>query len=225
MDRREQAALRNWHRMCAQHSPTPWWQRANVPAAFKGKSLDTYDAVDHGDVDAWRTAKAWAKDMERNISEGLGLILRGRPGTGKTHLGVALLREVARTKRYGYYWLSAWDFNKLSFDLLDLDPESHEDQQLAVLYNGLHWGFDVLVVDDLGNEYRRNEVDAFAKRKMSEMLRERGSAGLTTIITTNFTDEQLLAFYGESFVSYLREVCREVAVDCPDYRSVLHGAR
>ncbi len=74
----------------------------------------------------------------------------------------------------------------------------------------------VLVVDDMGREYKgRSEI---AEAMFDTVIRARVAASRPTIITTNYTPEQMLQGYGGNILSLLSEVNVEVHLPGADYR-------
>lgn len=64
---------------------------------FWGASLDNYDTPTKEHCKALEACRAWSRDRDR----GDGLLLLGEPGSGKTHLLIAMLREEIRAGRRG----------------------------------------------------------------------------------------------------------------------------
>lgn len=69
----------------------------DVPRRFKHAHFDNYNALEARQNKAYSVIKQYLESFESKIlSTGGGLILTGSTGTGKTHLSIALGREIAK---------------------------------------------------------------------------------------------------------------------------------
>jgi DNA replication protein DnaC len=109
-----------------------------------------------------------------------GLILGGRTGVGKTHLGVALLIEMIRKDRDGLYWnvphelasiKRAWDHRRRG----EHDDRDAEDALESALEA------PVLLLDDLGAETPSD----WANEQIYDLVNTRWERLAPTIITSN----------------------------------------
>src|SRR5436309_7678692 len=74
------------------------WARVRVPSAYDGCSFETFEAVPDT-ATALAVCRQWATELRSGTDLRQGLLLRGNPGAGKTHLAVAILREVVASDR------------------------------------------------------------------------------------------------------------------------------
>jgi DNA replication protein DnaC len=157
-------------------------------------------------------------------SEGLGLLFTGSNGVGKTHLAVAVMRELVLTKGVTAQF---WDFQELMREIRKAyDPETRltEFQVLAPVIE-----MDVLLIDDLG-AWR---ITDWMNDTLFHIINKRYVARLATIITTNFFDvpaaeareagdsykrEFLVERIGERLRSRLSEMCLHVPLHGEDFR-------
>ena len=157
--------------------------------------------------------------------EGLGLLFSGDNGVGKTHLAVAVLRELVTTKgARGQFW----DFHELIREIKhSYNPETRttEEQILEPVI-----GTDVLLLDDLG-AWKMTEwmVDT-----LFYVINSRYMAKRVTLVTTNFQDadrqaivasdplvrrEFLVERIGQRLRSRLMEMCLLIRMEGPDQRA------
>ncbi len=181
--------------------------RAEVPDRYQHMSLDSFDAsvapLAHRALDACRALVAeWPRPR--------GLLLRGRPGCGKTHLAVATLLAVLRQHAAARELFVSTPklFSRLQ---ATFQPEAAESE--AKVMNELA-NVDLLVVDDLG----ARRVSEWSHDVISELVTRRYDEHRATILTTNYEARELSERVGTRLVSRLREMCVDVRIDAPDYR-------
>ena len=193
---------------------------ANLPMKTLGmefSDLDPSTAVD--------AAKSWIESVREGkviqaIGEktcGLGLLFMGEPGRGKTTLASVVLQELIRTmpkvswgdpnssiRRPVYFS----DYPKLlRLQKNQWSDEKNQENQLLLdsMYGeaGREYNIRVLVIDDLGKEYRTST--GWAENTFDALLRARFNAGLPTIITTNVKLAKWGQVYGEAMASFAHE--------------------
>lgn len=140
------------------------------------------------------------------------LILSGKAGCGKTHLSVALLREFLKTDRASEKKVKFIPVIELLLELrrsFDAGKESENEFDIIKRYSTL----DLLLLDDLGAE----KISDWTISSLYVILNNRYNYCRPTIITTNFTAEQIEQTIGSRIASRLAEG-RIIQIDMPDYR-------
>ena len=154
---------------------------------------------------------------------GLGIILVGNPGHGKTTLASTALQSLIRgipgevlgtpgtlPNRIGAFM----DYPKLL--RLQKAQWDEPDESAQLLLDGLYGDSDrmnnvrVFVLDDIGKEYRT--ASKWAENTFDALLRSRFNAGLPTIVTTNVELENWGGVYGEPMGSFALEAFVPVKV-------------
>ncbi len=74
------------------------WSRVLVPPAYADCSFAGFEPA-AGTEHALGVCRQWAKEYRAGTPLRRGLFLHGPPGAGKTHLGVAILREIVWSDR------------------------------------------------------------------------------------------------------------------------------
>ena len=190
---------------------------AGIPPKFKRAELATFEH----DMDTQRAAYSKAvRFVEAFPVVDRGLLLHGRPGVGKTHLAIGILKQVIRTKgAKGYFF----ETMKLLAQVRDTYNRSVESTEMGVLSPALD--ADLLVLDDLGAG--PNDYSAWAKEMLGLVVNTRYNNSKPTIFTTNLrdspdsTDRNTLVYQlGVRTRSRLLEMCEFVEIQGADVREV-----
>lgn len=193
------------------------FQNARIPARYQHCTLANYDA---GDSESKWIAKREAQIVLDDflVIDGRGLLLVGAVGVGKTHLAVAILRELI--ERYQVAG-SFYQFSALLRQIQDSYNPISQTSELRVLQPV--FDADVLVLDELG----ASKPTDWVRDTMMQIINTRYNDKRVTIFTTNFMDrrrdgkdttELLEDRIGVPLRSRLYEMCRTVEIEGEDYR-------
>jgi DNA replication protein DnaC len=224
-----------------------WLLRSsNIPRRFLGwGSEDIEESFGQFDpqIESW-LKQVLKGDVIKQIGglgkTGVGLLLDGGPGLGKTTHAVTTLMELIRRlpetdneardvlamspEVYGLnsrpiYYLTFPEFLSRKKAIFEADPDSK--RQMFAEMEGFHGRAEddrlnvrVLVLDDLGKEYGSKYDDS----SFDEILRARYDKALPTIITTNVPLENWGKKYGEAMGSFAHEAFRLVRIIGEDLR-------
>ena len=120
------------------------------------------------------------------------LLLLGGTGLGKTHLSLAIAREVTRNG-FGVVYVSS---QRLLDKLQQQQFSRHADQED---YQSIALACDLLIVDDLGAEFSTN----FTVSALYSVVNSRINERRPTIISTNLDENTLRERYGDRILSRL----------------------
>ncbi|MEZ4321192.1 MAG: ATP-binding protein [Myxococcota bacterium] len=148
--------------------------RAHIPARHHASTRASFKPTEARQTAALAGVSAWL-DAYRPGEENRGLVLHGDVGRGKTHLMVAMLRELVF--RYGV----AVRFVEFTHLLADLKSGFDAGQGPARLMEPLV-KVDVLAIDELG----KGRNTEFEGTVLDELVSRRYNAAGTIIATTNY---------------------------------------
>jgi DNA replication protein DnaC len=184
---------------------------ANLPARYVDATLEGFKPAPFQ-----RPAHHAAYVFAREYVDGRrGLLFYGNCGTGKTHLGVAILRHLVARRGIRVRFV---EFKHLIAELRE--AFSGVEGRASTLMRSLV-EVPVLLVDELGKGARREwEQDV-----LDELISRRYNARRTTLFTTNYpvggsepAGETLEARIGVRIQSRLDEMCDKVVLNGEDMR-------
>jgi DNA replication protein DnaC len=188
---------------------------ANIPKRYQHCTLTNFAAYN----ESLERAVAQARRLiDRFPAAGVGLFLEGQPGVGKTHLAVAVLKQlIDRAGVRGLFY----DTRELLRVIRSTYDASIRTTELEVLRPVLT--ADLLVLDDLGAE----KTSEWVEETMNLIVNTRYNERRLTLFTSNYEDipddtdpNSLLFRIGHRMRSRLHEMCEFVVLDGADYREM-----
>jgi DNA replication protein DnaC len=146
-------------------------ERMRIPPRYREAHFEGVSAGPHK-----RELYNYLVKLDEMLARGVGLVLSGPNGTGKTSLAVIVLKEARRRGHTGLF-VEAATLRDVKFGNRSFEDEVRLWDRLLEV--------DVLVLDDLGKGVRDKE--GAEERLLDELLRYRGAYCRTTLITTNMS--------------------------------------
>lgn len=194
---------------------------ANIPRRYQHCTLDNFNAynesLERALEGARRTVARFTEARSRD-AQGRGIFMEGLPGVGKTHLAVAILRQILQPGAARGLFYDTRELLRIIRSTYDASIRTTELEVLRPVLTA-----DVLVLDDLGAEKTSEWVD----ETMNLIVNTRYNERRMTVFTTNYldipddTDPNALVFrIGHRMRSRLHEMCEFVQMDGADYREL-----
>jgi DNA replication protein DnaC len=212
---------------------------AHIPPRYEHCSFENFDIRKNRDTGlpnpSLQAAKLYARRFVDEYPTDFGLLFVGPTGVGKTHLAVAVLRELIMSKGIECLF---YDFLKLLKDIRDSYNPVSQTSELSVLQPALDT--EVLLLDELAAS---NPSD-WVKETLAHIINSRYNQKKVTLITTTLpfgevaarrdvrapSGEQLpdvertLNQLGVTLRSRLYEMCKVVEMHSDDYRKAIKQA-
>jgi len=201
-----------------------------LPPKFLNRTLAGYAGISPDQKIALARARRFVDEFVPAAAGQRALLFCGPPGSGKTHLLAAILRELAAKKfvrgRYEEFFL-------LLSDIRDGFSRGLSSREWLEPLRDV----DVLAIDEIGKGGKNRE---FEQGVLDEVLSVRYNARRPTLLATNYprpgtldwqfkadgqSAENLEQRVGPRIFSRLHEVCDFIDVDGPDQRKDQHDAR
>lgn len=165
-------------------------KRANVPEKFWYVTLSSVPK----DLPYMNKVLAYYVRAEEMLEKGIGLYLYSKENqTGKTSIAVALLKRIIRL-RYTALFEEAGRLKNALTRNEEFDEAFTIDQRIRSV--------DMLVIDDLGKEYRTSS--GYAETTFENIIRDRIQSLKPIIITGNLAPKAISSTYSHSLSAMLK---------------------
>lgn len=171
---------------------------ALIPKRFTSKTLNGYDAVSPEQKEALRICRKYVTKFPEIAETGRCLLMLGRPGTGKTHLGVAIANELMRKTTATAVYRTIGSILHDIRSTYRPGSERTEGQILAALVSP-----SLLILDEIG--VSKETPSDFELTTLFAIINGRYEQMRPTVIISNLDGKALPSAMGERCVDRLRE--------------------
>jgi DNA replication protein DnaC len=189
--------------------------QAKIPSRYQHCTLANFTAYNESLQLAQTAARRVADSFPASTR---GLLLEGQPGVGKTHLAVAVLKQIILTTGVRGLFYDTRDLLRVIRSTYDPSIRTTELEILRPVMTA-----ELLVLDDLGAE----KTSEWVEETMNLIVNTRYNERRLTIFTTNYQDipdetdpNSLLCRIGFRMRSRLHEMGESVQLDGADYREL-----
>lgn len=166
---------------------------AGVPVRFRGRTLENFEATTEDQEKALATSQAFIDQWQHHKAAGTSVIFSGNPGTGKSHLAIAILQTVLETGT-GMY-MNVLDLVRMVRDTWRKNGQS-ESEVLDLLGR-----IDLLVIDEVGVQYGTDGEQVV----LFDVINRRYRDCKPTILLTNLKSGEFEQFVGARTFDRLKE--------------------
>lgn len=185
-----------------------------IPTDLEDAGFKNYKRTNNVTTKALNLAIEYVRHFKNSIpKERHNLLMMGNPGTGKSHLSVA----IARTLKAEGFTVGFITTGKLLALIKETYKKGASRTENDILEDMAK--FEALVLDDLGAEAGTKDEFSWSKARLFDIVNAR--IGKPTIYTTNFDDLGLPTAVGERVASRLYNKTRYIDMFTDDYRKSL----
>lgn len=160
----------------------------NIPARFENCTLQNYEPVNDDAKRALKVCQAYASRWPERLRKGGGLVMCGKPGTGKNHLALAIARHAITEHQSSAVFTTALKIAREYKSTWSKGSSRTEDEVIRYFTKP-----DLLIIDEVGVQFGSDAE----KLIMFEIINTRYERMKPTILISNQTREELAAFIGE----------------------------
>lgn len=177
---------------------------SGIGVNYQRLSWDDYE----GDEELRGFADKYLERHEAFVTGGIGLLLHGTNGVGKTFSVTMLLKDLVKLGYSCYSTTFSSMVEMFTAGWKDVEDRRHFERKVVQS--------DVLVLDDMGKELKTKTN--LSESTFDDVLRRRVNNGRPTFLTTNQTLAELSEGYGKSILSLLKERSIKYKVEGADFR-------
>ncbi|HAT2207130.1 TPA: ATP-binding protein [Kluyvera intermedia] len=168
----------------------------NIPARFESCTLQNYEPVNDDARRALRVCEAYASRWPERLQKGGGLVMCGKPGTGKNHLALAIARHVITEHQSSAVFTTALKIAREYKSTWSKGSTRTEDDVIRYFTRP-----DLLIIDEVGVQFGSDAE----KLIMFEIINTRYERMKPTILISNQTKDELAAFIGERVIDRMND--------------------
>ena len=168
---------------------------SHIPARFVHASFDNYQTTEKS-AKAKAICQRYATVWNERKAVGGGLILCGKPGTGKNHLACAIANQIIEQYQDEVKLTTALRIARAVKSTWAKDSDYDEEEMILRYCEP-----DLLIVDEIGVQFGSDAE----KIILFEILNERYERMKPTILISNLAQDELGEYVGERIIDRMRE--------------------
>lgn len=168
---------------------------SGVPDRFKSKTFDDYEAETEKQQWVLKVCRAYAARFDERFAVGGGLVLCGKPGTGKTHLSTSICNHLTAQGRSALFASVMTAVRRVNETYQRGSTETMQ-QALARFFEP-----DLLVLDEVG--LQRGSDNEYLV--LYEIINGRYERVKPTILISNLDEAAMTQFVGDRVMDRMRE--------------------
>lgn len=168
--------------------------RAGIPFRYRSKDFASYVADTDAKEKALAVAMEFAQNFEQHMRQGTVVVFSGLPGTGKSHLAIAIAQAVMTSHTALY--TSAIDAVRMIRDTWRKNSEQTEIEVLDRLAS-----LGLLILDEVGVQYGTDAEQV----TLFDIIDKRYRDMMPMILLTNLNKSGMKEFLGDRSFDRLRE--------------------
>lgn len=183
-----------------------FYKQSLIKRSLEVENFENFDISFYSDKEFGSYLKTPRKQMEENLEKAKdfvesfdkkssNLLLRGSSGLGKTYLSNCIAKSVLDKGKTVLYLSSTRLFDEIIPDVM-MNKNIHFEN--ADIYDYVY-SCELLIIDDFGTE----QITKITLPNIFQCINERLVAGLSTVISTNLTLEDIRNTYSERIFSRL----------------------
>lgn len=169
---------------------------SELPRRFAGRTFQNYRAECQEQARIKTIIQRFAVNFEDVLREGAGLVLCGKPGTGKTHLSAAMANHVMREHGRRVRFMTVLDLLRSVKGTMARDSDSTETQVINRMLAP-----DLLILDEVGVQYGTD----YERMVITDLLNKRYNEMRPTVLISNLDSDELARYVGERVMSRMTE--------------------
>lgn len=195
------------------------WLNANlvdwgIPRKYLSNEW-TWDNFEH--VSFIEKSKNYADNFVENYMNCKGLFFYGAQGRGKSTMESMIAKTVAKLTNpdTNKYFKPAFAIYE---DIVQLSHQSRVNFDALQKLKNLCYKPDLLIIDNIGSETGFNSETKHTTKLLDLILRKRDNMGYPTILSSNFTPDEISKFYSDTVRDFIENNCELIAVTGDNFR-------
>lgn len=168
----------------------------HLPERFADSTLDNYEVVNDDAGRCLKLCKAYAAKWPERLKQGGGLVMCGKPGTGKNHLALAIAKHVILEHQNSALFTTALRIARLFKSTWSKNSERTEAEVIRIYTDP-----ELLIIDEVGVQFG-SEAE---KLILFEIINTRYERMMPTILISNLPKDELSAFIGERVIDRMND--------------------